>query len=83
MLARNIQRFLALKKSARALVAVPMRDEKTIQLIQDFEKFMVANGLVEVACGEEICRDDWEAHNNDEAVMIKWIIWKWPQDRCS
>ncbi|KAG0652038.1 elongation factor methyltransferase 2 [Hyphodiscus hymeniophilus] len=76
LVARNIKRYLKHHESSRGLVAIPMRDDHTRSMAQNFKKLMQECGLDLIQHGEEICRDDWAENDGEEVVKCWWGIWK-------
>jgi hypothetical protein len=76
LVANAINQFLKKDKKARAVVAIPLRDDTTKGLSSKFETKMKSFGLNIIADGEETCDDeDWE-RKEDDNVMMKWTIWQ-------
>lgn len=78
LVANMIRTFLKRDGESRALVAVPLRDQKTTEMAADFKEVMFKMGFSLVVKGEEVCRDDWE-ENEEQGVGVacSWSIWKW------
>jgi hypothetical protein len=72
LVAKMIKTFLKDSTDSRALVAMPIRDDKTNQLALVFERSMNKLGFGKEVRGAKLCRDDWEA---GEAVNMEWEIW--------
>jgi hypothetical protein len=76
LVANAINRFLKNDIEARAVVAIPLRDDTTKFFSSNFESFMREMNLSVVASGEEPCDDeDWE-RKGDVNVLMKWTIWQ-------
>lgn len=61
------------------LVSVPLRDNATKAMKNNFEELMSIQGYQLVASGEERCFDDWEdpeRDDDDDGVHCWWGIWK-------
>lgn len=68
-----ITRFIRSNTESRALVAVPMRDEKTRLLAKNLRDNMANNHFNLFHEGWEVCRDDWERlEDDDEEVQCWW-----------
>ncbi|KAI9648556.1 Protein-lysine N-methyltransferase rrg1 [Ciborinia camelliae] len=78
LLAGVITKFLKHNEESRVLVSVPLRDNATKALKNDFEGLMSTQGYQLVASGMERCFDDWEESEQDESdgVYCWWGIWK-------
>jgi hypothetical protein len=72
LVAKMINRFLKHDADSRALVAMPIRDDKTSKLALAFERSMNKLGFNKEVRGAKPCRDDWEA---GEVVDMEWEIW--------
>ena len=77
LVARMIQRFLKRDGEAKALVAVPLRDRKTADMVAVFEQAMAGMGFCLAGQGEEVCRDDWEEEEEGAGVVCWWGVWAW------
>ncbi|KAJ8066648.1 hypothetical protein OCU04_005695 [Sclerotinia nivalis] len=78
LLAGVIPKFLKNSGDGRVLVSVPLRDNATRAMKNDFEELMSSQGYQLVASGMERCFDDWEESEQDDidGVYCWWGIWK-------
>ncbi|KAH6664121.1 putative rapid response to glucose protein 1 [Halenospora varia] len=76
MVANMIKEFIKPNATSRAMVAVPLRDEKTREFANNLKEIMDLYNFRLLYDGEEICRDDWA--NNGEEVKSWWGIWGFP-----
>lgn len=76
LVAHMISKFLKHDGESRALVAVPLRDQKTVDMVAKFKGFMFGMGFCSVGQGDEVCRDDWEDEEGKGAVCW-WSTWAW------
>lgn len=60
------------------LVSVPLRDNATKAMRDNFEDLMFTRGFQLLSSGKERCFDDWEESEQDESdgVYCWWGIWK-------
>ncbi|KIM98076.1 hypothetical protein OIDMADRAFT_147564 [Oidiodendron maius Zn] len=78
LVAHMIETFLKRNEDARALIAVPLRDQKTKQMTATFQEVMTGKGFSLLAQGQEICRDDWKENDVEETgAGCWWAIWSW------
>lgn len=78
LVAHMIETFLKRNEDARALIAVPLRDQKTKQMTATFQEAMTVKGFSLLAQGQEICRDDWKENEVEETgAGCWWAIWSW------
>ena len=73
MVAAMIKRHLKKDVSSRAMVAVPLRDEKTKGFAINLREFMDGYGFRLLSEGTVVCRDDWAS--NGEEVRSWYGIW--------
>ncbi|TGO38729.1 hypothetical protein BHYA_0068g00090 [Botrytis hyacinthi] len=79
LLAGVIPKFLKNSEESRVLVSVPLRDNATKAMKDNFEELMSIQGYQLVASGKERCFDDWEdseRDDDDDGVHCWWGIWK-------
>ncbi|TVY19192.1 Protein-lysine N-methyltransferase EFM2 [Lachnellula arida] len=73
MVATMIKRYLKNDVSSRAMVAVPLRDEKTKGFAANLGEVMGGYGFSLLSEGTVVCRDDWAS--NGEEVRSWFGIW--------
>ncbi|KAH8648005.1 putative methyltransferase-domain-containing protein [Tricladium varicosporioides] len=76
MVANMIKEFIKPNTTSRAMVAVPLRDEKTRGFANKLQEIMNLYDFKLLYNDEEICRDDWA--NNGEEVKSWWGVWGLP-----
>ncbi|ATZ49825.1 Bcefm2 [Botrytis cinerea B05.10] len=79
LLAGVIPKFLKNSQDSRVLVSVPLRDNATKAMKDNFEELMSIQGYQLVASGRERCFDDWEdseRDDDDDGVHCWWGVWK-------
>ena len=74
LVASMMKKYLKADRNSRALVAVPMRDNKTKEMRARLEEYLVEDNFRLIGEGSEVCRDDWEGANRDEEVRCWWGI---------
>ncbi len=76
LVSNMMKKYLRYNQNSRGLIAVPLRDKNTKDLVRNLVNMMRTAGFQLSNQGHEIFKDDW-VDANEEGVQCWWSIWCW------
>jgi hypothetical protein len=71
-----MKKYVKYNQNSRALIAVPLRDKNTKNLVRKLIDLMRSVGFQLSNQGDMVFRDDW-VDAEEEGVKCWWSVWCW------